>query len=163
MAVQIRVMALEDYDGVHELWLSCPGVGLSGEDDSREGIGRLLKRNPGTCFVAEEEGRILGTALSGHDGRRGHLYHVAVAPQRQGEGLGRALVARCAEALRAEGIRKASLVAFSANQRGNAFWEALGYAPRGDLTYRDKVLLQGTGLGTGEPVRREGEKVEKDA
>ena len=56
----IRIMTIEDYDKVYGLWLSCKGMGLNDVDDSREGIERYLKRNPDTCFVAEEEGEILG-------------------------------------------------------------------------------------------------------
>ena len=43
-------------------------------------------------------------------------------------------------ALRAEGIHKAALVVMARNLKGNAFWEQLGFTPRPDLVYRDKVL-----------------------
>ena len=42
----IRLMKIEDYDQVYQLWLSCRGMGLNNIDDSREGIDRYLKRNP---------------------------------------------------------------------------------------------------------------------
>ena len=42
----IRLMKIEDYDQVYQLWLSCRGMGLNNLDDSREGIDRYLKRNP---------------------------------------------------------------------------------------------------------------------
>ena len=58
----------------------------------------------------------------------------------QGGGVGRALVGRAMDALRAQGIRKATLVAFARNELGNAFWQRMGFAARGDLTYRDAWL-----------------------
>lgn len=139
--MHIRNMALTDYDAVYALWLSCKGMGLNSVDDSREGIARYLARNPGTCFVAEEEGKILGVIMAGHDGRRGFIYHAAVTPQQRGAGIGRLLAERALEALRAEGISKAALVAFTRNEAGNAFWEKLGFEARCDLTYRSCALV----------------------
>ena len=53
--MKIRVMNISDYEQVYQLWLSCKGMGLNNLDDSKEGIERLLNRNPETCFVAESE------------------------------------------------------------------------------------------------------------
>lgn len=69
--MQIRLMTISDYNQVYELWINTPGMGLNNLDDSKEGIDRYLKRNPSTCFVAEDEGKIIGVIMSGHDGRRG--------------------------------------------------------------------------------------------
>ena len=54
----IRQMTIEDYDGVYNLWINTPGMGLNTVDDSREGIAKYLKRNPTTCFVAEDNGDV---------------------------------------------------------------------------------------------------------
>lgn len=67
----IRTFMMSDYDKVYHLWKSTPGVGLRSLDDSREGIEQFIRRNSATNFVAEENGQIIGVALSGHDGRRG--------------------------------------------------------------------------------------------
>ena len=138
----IRAMHMEDYDAVYALWLESTGMGLNDYDDSREGIGRYLRRNPESCFVAEDDGAIVGAVLAGHDGRRGHLNHLAVAPERRRQGLGRALVATALAALRRQGIAKVNLTVFAANDEGNAFWEKLGFTTRPDLTYRNRVLRQ---------------------
>ncbi|MDE6934357.1 MAG: GNAT family N-acetyltransferase [Oscillospiraceae bacterium] len=136
----IREMTIDDYDSLYKLWCSTPGMGLNDVDDSREGIRRYLERNPRTCFVAEEDGRLLGGILSGHDGRRGYIYHAAVDAAEQGRGIGRALAEAAAEALRREGISKAVLVAFDRNKGGNQFWEKCGFTVRTDLIYRNKEL-----------------------
>ena len=138
--VQIRVMNPSDYDGVYDLWLHTPGMGLNTTDDSREGIEQYLRRNPSTCFVAEAEGRIIGVILSGHDGRRGYIYHTAVLSDYRGRGIGRQLVDRAMAALEAEGIHKAALVAFQTNEIGNGFWESIGFSQREDLVYRNKNI-----------------------
>ncbi len=138
--MQVRAMTMEDYDKVYELWACTPGVGLSAADDARAGIERFLRRNPRSCFVAQEGGRLTGTILSGHDGRRGHIYHTAVHPDFRRRGVGRALVHAAMDALEAEGIAKTMLVVFKANAGGNEFWESLGFTVRDDLVYRNKAL-----------------------
>lgn len=138
--VTIRIMDAADYDAVYALWISTPGMGLSSLDDSREGIARFLARNPACCFVALSGGVLVGVILCGHDGRRGHIYHMAVANDYRKRGIGRALLDHTLNALRAEGINKASLYVFTNNHMGNAFWESVGFAARDDLTIRGMIL-----------------------
>ena len=138
----IRRMTIADYDSVYALWLSCKGMGLNGTDDSREGIARFLARNPDTCFVAEEDDRIIGVIMAGHDGRRGYIYHTAVDESMRGQGVGSALVSAAMDALKACGITKAALVAFDRNEEGNAFWERMGFSERQDLVYRNRALKE---------------------
>ncbi len=136
----IRPMAISDYDALHAMWLATPGMGLNDIDDSREGIARYLKRNPNTCFVAEQDRQLLGAIMAGHDGRRGYIYHTCVRADCRGQGLGRALTEAALDALRAEGISKVALVVFARNEGGNAFWERMGFTHREDLTYRNRAL-----------------------
>ncbi|MGF7142267.1 ribosomal protein S18 acetylase RimI-like enzyme [Anaerotaenia torta] len=138
----IRKMNISDYDAVYELWRNTPGMGLNDIDDSREGIERYLKRNPSTCFVAELEGKTVGVIISGHDGRRGYIYHTCVDPRLWGRQIGTQLVNAALDALLAEGITKVALVVFERNERGNGFWERIGFTSRTDLVYRNKALVQ---------------------
>ena len=138
--IQIRVMTIEDYDGVYDLWISTPGMGLNTTDDSREGIARYLRRNPTSCFVAEDGGKIIGVILAGHDGRRGYIHHTAVLPEYRNKGAAKGLVEHAMEALDREGINKAALVVFERNKTGNGFWEHIGFSAREDLVYRNKNI-----------------------
>lgn len=140
--MEIRIMTADDYDRVYALWMSCKNMGFNNLDDSREGIGRYLKRNPGTSFVCEDGDRIVGVILAGHDGRRGMIYHTCVAEDRRGEKIASRLVDRALEALKAEGIHKVILVVFSRNRAGNAFWESQGFTAREDLVYRNRLLTE---------------------
>ena len=148
--MQIIPMIIEDYDAVYDLWLHTPGMGLNTADDSREGIAAYLRRNPTTCFTAKEGDRLLGAILAGHDGRRGYISHTAVREDAQRQGVGTALVEAVLEALQAEGIRKVALVVFARNEKGNAFWEKLGFTGRDDLVYRNKALAELVRIDTGE-------------
>jgi ribosomal protein S18 acetylase RimI-like enzyme len=138
--MNIREMRAEDYGKAHELWQASLGVGLRSLDDSEGGIKKFLERNPGFSFVAEQDGELAGTILSGHDGRRGYIYHTAVKEDLRGRGAGKALVKAVEAAMGREGINKIGLAAFKANIGANRFWKALGYSVREDLAYRDKSL-----------------------
>ena len=136
----IREMTIEDYEGVKALWLSIKGFAIRSIDDSEEGVTRFLNRNPGTSVVAVEDGKIVGAILCGHDGRRGCLYHVCVAQEYRRQGIGKAMVIHCMEALKKEKINKVSLIAFTVNDIGNAFWRQIGWTKREDLNYYDFTL-----------------------
>lgn len=136
----IRIMTIEDYDKVYDLWLNTPGMGLNTTDDSREGIDKYLKRNPNTCFVAETDDRIIGVIMAGHDGRRGYIHHTAVLPDFRRGGIAKTLVDAAMQALEKEGIHKVALVAFKTNETGNGFWEHIGFTVREDLVYRNKNI-----------------------
>ena len=136
----IRTMAIEDSDGVYALWMSIKGFAIRSVDDSREGVSIFLKRNPTTSVVAEENGKIVGAILCGHDGRRGCMYHVCVAEEYRMHGIGRQMVVMAMEALKKERINKVSLIAFTKNDIGNAFWKKIGWTKREDLNYYDFTL-----------------------
>ena len=120
--------------------MTIKGFAIRSIDDSREGVERFLKRNPATSVVAEENGEIVGSILCGHDGRRGCLYHVCVREDCRMRGIGKSMVVRCMEELEKEKISKVSLIAFTENDIGNAFWKEIGWTKREDLNYYDFVL-----------------------
>ena len=136
----IRTMTIEDYEQVHDLWMKIHGFGIRSVDDSKEGVERFLKRNPTTSVVAVEDDKIVGAILCGHDGRRGCLYHVCVKKGYRRHGVGKAMVVACMEALRKEEINKVTLIAFTKNDIGNAFWNKIGWTEREDLNYYDFTL-----------------------
>ena len=137
----IKTMTIEDYDGLYALWMTIHGLGIRSVDDSREGVEIFLKRNPSTSVVAvSEEGEIVGGILCGHDGRRGCLYHVCVREDYRRLGIGKEMVVHCMNALKAEKINKVSLIAFTINDIGNAFWNTIGWTKREDLNYYDFTL-----------------------
>lgn len=138
--MKIRTMKIEDYEHVYQLWMTIQGFGIRSIDDSREGVERFLKRNPTTSVIAEEDGKIVGSILCGHDGRRGCLYHVCVDQKYRRNGIGKAMVFYAMKQLKEEKINQVSLIAFSENDIGNAFWNTMEWAERKDLNYYDFTL-----------------------
>ena len=137
---KIRVMTIEDYEQVHDLWMSIHGFGIRSIDDSYEGVERFIKRNPTTSVVAVADDRIVGSILCGHDGRRGCLYHVCVHEDFRKHGIGKSMAVACMRALQKEHINKVNIIAFKTNQIGNHFWKEEGWTFRDDLNYYDFTL-----------------------
>ena len=100
--IHTREFSINDYDAAVELWKRVEGLEIA-EGDDKESVVRFLTRNPGLSRVATDGSGIVGVSLCGHDGRRGHIYHLAVDPRYQGVGLGMRLVQECFSGLRDAG------------------------------------------------------------
>lgn len=123
----IREFEPDDGDRLRALW-AAQGFRLIGDDDV--GLARFVARNPGLSIVAEDDGAIVGSVLGAWDGRRGWLYHVAVAPDHRREGLATELVTVVEDRLRALGCPRVLVVVEAANRDALEFWTTLGYEPR---------------------------------
>ena len=141
-SITYRIMTIEDYEKVYDLWMSCKNMGFNNIDDSREGIDKYLKRNPSTCFVAVKNDEVIGVILSGHDGRRGFIHHMAVSAEYRHRGIASSLLENALSALEAEGINKVALLVLNYNKAGNSFWESRGFTVMNDVTYRNKALTE---------------------
>jgi ribosomal protein S18 acetylase RimI-like enzyme len=99
-----------DFEAVLALWAaSGPGVGL-GRSDTPAEIRRKLERDPDLFLVAEDAGQIVGAVLGGFDGRRGMVYHLAVAASYRHQGIGGDLMAELEARLHAKGCLKCYLL-----------------------------------------------------
>ncbi len=139
MKYTIRQLTPRDYDAVTALWGSVSGIGLDDNCDSRRGVARYLKRNAGLSFVACADDVVVGAVLSGHDGRRGYLHHLAVAKSHRRTGIGKALVSRCLRALARQHIPKCNIFLFRSNARGRSFWQHNAWNLRSDLSVLQKM------------------------
>src|SRR4051812_35572675 len=121
-----REFVLEDYDAAIALWMAEEGIEVC-EGDSREEIFEYLKRNPGLSRIAEAGGKIVGAVLCGHDGRRGWIYHLAVAPTDRGRGVGKLLIEDCLRGLKQVGLKRAIILVAGDNPAGREFWLRNGW------------------------------------
>jgi ribosomal protein S18 acetylase RimI-like enzyme len=138
--MNIRSFAAGDAQQVVALWRE---VLFDGQPHNAPDYSLRLKLAHDTelLVVAEVEGRIVGAAMGGFDGHRGWIYSVAVRPECQRQGVGRALIARLEELLIERGAPKINLQVRLANDRVVGFYQRLGYVvePRvsmGKIVYR---------------------------
>ncbi|WCT74048.1 GNAT family acetyltransferase [Sphingomonas naphthae] len=101
-------------------------------NDPRADIAAALACPTATILAAREDGggtgdRLVATVMAGFDGHRGWLYYLAVADDRRGQGLGRAMVAAAEAWLAAEGAPKVQLMIRADNAAARGFYGRLGY------------------------------------
>jgi len=130
MDLTIEPADAADEDAVAALWREC-GLTVPYNDPAAD-FRFALGREASDVLVAREDGRVVATAMIGHDGHRGWLYYVAVAPALQGKGIGAQIVAAGEEWLKERGVVKVQLLVRETNTRVVAFYEKLGFevAPR---------------------------------
>jgi putative acetyltransferase len=117
----------EDYPQVRRLWETAgDGVHLGASDEPEE-IVKKLARDPQLFLVAEADGRIAGSVLGGFDGRRGLVYHLAVAHAARRQGLGQALMDELERRLRLIGCRRCYLLVTLENVEAMGFYEKRGW------------------------------------
>lgn len=119
----LREIVPADHAVLHALWAHTPGIQLR-DEDREPAFCAYLARNPGLSLLAECEGRVIGSLLAGHDGRRGYLQHLAVEPDWRGRGVARALLGAVLARLAGQGIVKSHVFVLDASPEALSFWRA---------------------------------------
>lgn len=133
----IRDFRIEDYDRVMELWAH-GGLPLKPRGrDSRNNIARQVRLANVRFLVAEEGpgGRIIGTVLATHDGRKGWINRLAVDAGLQRRGIGAGLVRAAEGWLEAEGMDILACLIEDDNAVSMAVFEKLGYKKHPEIIY----------------------------
>jgi len=114
-----------DLDAVAELWARC---GLTRPWNDPAADIAFARSVPGaTVLVGRKDGAIVASAMVGHDGHRGTVYYVSVDPDRQGDGLGREIMAAAEDWLKGQGVWKLNLMVRPDNTPVIDFYRSLGY------------------------------------
>lgn len=125
--LRIRSAALSDVDAVLGFWReAAEGTSIS---DDRDGVARLITRDPDALLLAERDGRLVGSVIAGFDGWRCHLYRLAVHPEQRRQGIGSALMAAAEERFVGLGGRRGDAMVLERNETGQHAWRSAGYAP----------------------------------
>ena len=124
--IQTRKFSIDDYDAALQLWQRVEGLEVA-EGDDREGVAQFVARNPGLSRVVIDGSTLVGVVMCGHDGRRGHIYHLAVDPAYRRYGLGRRLVQESLDGLRRAGVVRAIILVADYNLGGAEFWKRAGW------------------------------------
>jgi ribosomal protein S18 acetylase RimI-like enzyme len=141
----VRAFRIDDYDRVMELW-GAGGLPLKPEGrDSRESVARQI-REPHTLFLVAEErgtGRLIGTVLATHDGRKGWINRLAVDPAVRQRGIGTRLVRDAESWLEAQGMGILACLIEEDNVLSMKVFEKLGYKKHPEILYFAKRKFPG--------------------
>ena len=125
--MNIRPFDIRDSDAVEQLWKEVfPND--PPHNAPRKVIQEKMAVQKELFFVAEDDGIIIGTIMSGYDGHRGWIYTVAVKPEFRRRGIGRQLVDHAVAALSNMGCPKVNLQIRSTNTEVIGFYEAIGFS-----------------------------------
>ncbi len=129
-ALFTRPYERRDKAAVIALWRACALI--KPWNDPEDDIAGFIAATDARLLVGELNDRIVAAAAAAYDGHRGWLYYVAVEPEHQGQGHGRAVMSAAEAWLGARGAAKAQLMIRPENQTVRDFYAALGYhaAPR---------------------------------
>ena len=136
--VQIQEFQINDYDAIFELWKEAGLVIRPGDDQS--GVRMKLLRDPDLFLLARLEGDIVGCIIGGWDGRRGWIYHLAVKPSYQRQGIATALLNEIEKRLGEKGAKKINAQIYESNTKSQKFFNARGYETHLDLVMVGKHL-----------------------
>jgi ribosomal protein S18 acetylase RimI-like enzyme len=126
--LRIRAAVPGDLDAVLAFWrTAAEGTSIS---DDRDGVERLLARDPEALVLAEGAGELVGTVIAGFDGWRCHLYRLAVHPGHRRRGIGSALLAAAEERFVRLGGRRGDAMVLTRNETAHHAWRAAGYTPQ---------------------------------
>lgn len=124
-----------DYAAAIRLWGAMEKGVHVGPSDSPEEITKKLQRDPELFLVAEAEGMLVGTVIGGFDGRCGFVYHLAVDPSCQGQGIGTRLMDELERRLRSKGCLRCYLFVTRDNPEAMRYYEKRGWAVMDHLSY----------------------------
>lgn len=135
MDIVIRRFKMSDYDRVIELWQQGNLPLKPKGRDSREEIERQIQLSNVIFLVAESAGKVIGTVLATHDGRKGWINRLAVDPAFRGQGLGQILIKEAEKELEKERIMMFAALIEEDNLPSINLFEKLGYEYHPEIKY----------------------------
>jgi N-acetylglutamate synthase len=145
MDASIRPFRGADYDEVIALWTGAGLPLMPAGRDSRERIEAQTAAPNIVFLVAEsEDGRLVGTVLASHDGRKGWINRLAVRPEFRRQGLGSRLVLEAQQHLAGMGLDVFSCLIEEGSEASMSLFGKLGYKYRPDIRYFVKKSTSGS-------------------
>ena len=137
-----QVQLPEDFNSLINLWQNAgPGIGISASDSLPE-LTKKMMAAPELFLVAlpANGDAIVGSVIGGYDGRRGLIYHLAVAPNLRNSGLGSKLLSEIEKRLKELDCKKAYLLVKRGNPQLDAYYEKRDWQAMDDIRLFGKNL-----------------------
>lgn len=121
----IRPYAVADFPAIVSLWQAC-GLNMAYNDPQRD-IARMTASHDCQLYIGTLDDAVMASIMVGHDGHRGWIYRLAVAPDHRHRGYGGDLMQLAENWLTARGIAKCQLMIREDNDEAGGFYTAIGY------------------------------------
>ena len=121
----IRKCRSDEVHAVLALWQQAEAT--PDVSDTVEDLTRAIVDSPALVFVAEAEGRLVGSIIGSFDGWRGNIYRLAVHPTCRRQGIARALVAEVERQLSQQGAKRMIAPVEQDHPWAMEFWQSVGY------------------------------------
>jgi ribosomal protein S18 acetylase RimI-like enzyme len=134
---------MADYGRVLDIWTE-GGLPVKPQGrDSRVHIKKQIELPNVLFLVAESEGRVVGTVLATHDGRKGWINRLAVDASCRLRGIGRRLILEAEKRLAAAGMEIFACLIEDDNTVSMQVFERLGYSKHPEIIYFAKRQYPG--------------------
>ena len=136
--MEIRPYHPTDEAAVVTLWERC---GLTRPwNDPRQDIARKLQVQAEWFLVGVDGEHIVASLMAGYDGHRGWINYLAVDPEFQHQGYGRAIMGEAERLLKAAGCPKINLQIRQDNAAAIAFYERIGFREDAVVSYGKRLI-----------------------
>lgn len=136
--LEVRALRMEEYDAVLRLWTEAGLAYRPRGRDRRDRVAAELSSGSAVFLVALMGGEVVGVVLGTHDGRKGWINRLAVAPAYRRRGIAKRLVQEAEVRLAALGLEITAALIESPNQASLAFFRRIGYVHDPDIEYVSK-------------------------
>ena len=126
-----RPVELAEFDTLYTMWQTVCDQLYPYEEEKQRFVA-MMALNPDLCLVVEDNGKLAGSILGAFDGRNGSIHRLIIASEYQQKGLGKMLVTKLEELLKARGVKKFTAQIHAQNTLVLPFYEKLGFK---DMSY----------------------------
>lgn len=130
----------KDRDQLIALWRAVFDNYSSPHNNPELSLDKKLAANDGLLFVAECDGKVIGSIMAGYDGHRGWIYSLAVLPEYRHRGIGTKLVRHAEQQLERLGCPKINLQIMAGNEQVETFYRRLGYVTEPRVSMGKKLI-----------------------
>lgn len=121
----IRDATIADTQAILDIWARSEA--RPSLTDNASVVQSLIESHPGSLFLADVKGKVVGAVIAAFDGWRGSIYRLAVDADYRRRGLARAMVHEAEARLAARGAKRISALVESDHPWATGFWDEAGY------------------------------------
>lgn len=134
----LATLSQEHYDGIVSVWDRAGLPYRPRGRDSLDEVARQMSLDHDMWLGCFEDGELIGVIVGTYESRKGWLNRLAVVPEHQGKGFGKALVAEMESRLRARGLRIFAVLIEEGHDASLALFKEAGYEVHENIHYLRK-------------------------